>query len=156
MTVQLQHFAIFIIPPEEFYFFNKNFLSVDYNCFTVLCWFLQYNEMNQPYVHIFPHPLDLPSPSPTIPPPRPSQGRELSSLGYTAASHEMSSLHTKMYIRQCRSLRSSSPFLPVSMSLFFTSASLFLPQKQVRLYHFSRLHTHALMSPSSPTPGHMP
>ena len=53
-----------------------------------------------------------------------------------------------MYICQSQS-PSSSPlphFHPlVSISLFSTSVSLFLPCKQVHLYHFSRFHIYALL-----------
>ena len=38
-----------------------------------------------------------------------------------------------------------SPSRAVSTCLFFTSVSLFLPQKQVHLGHFSRFHIYALI-----------
>ena len=50
------------------YFFNTSLL--EYNCFTVLCQFLLYNKVNQPYAYIYPHIpalLSLP-PTPPIPP----------------------------------------------------------------------------------------
>ena len=40
---------------------------LEYNCFTMLCYFLLYNKVNQLYVYIYPHipsPLHLP---PTLP-----------------------------------------------------------------------------------------
>ena len=51
-----------------------------------------------------------------------------------------------MYICQSQSCSSSHPPLRplVSILLFSTSVSLFLPCKQVHLYHFSRFHIYAL------------
>ena len=51
-----------------FGFFNRSLL--EYNCFTILCKFLLYNKVNQPYAYICPHIpslLSLPSTLP-IPP----------------------------------------------------------------------------------------
>ena len=42
------------------------FFLLGYSCFTVLCQFLLYNEVNQLYVYIYPLPLE--PPSPPIPP----------------------------------------------------------------------------------------
>ena len=36
------------------------FYKLEYNCFTVLCEFLLYSEVNQPYVYIYPLPLGPP------------------------------------------------------------------------------------------------
>ena len=36
-----------------FFFFLTSLL--EYNCFTVVCWFLLYNKVNQLYVYIYPH-----------------------------------------------------------------------------------------------------
>ena len=58
--------------------------KLKYNCFTMLCSFL-YNSVNQLYVYRYPLPLEPPSP---ISP--------LSSLCYTAASHELSILQVVM------------------------------------------------------------
>ena len=41
----------------------KKFFLED-NCFTILCWFLPYINMNQPQVYIYPLPLEPPSPRP--------------------------------------------------------------------------------------------
>jgi len=52
---------------------------------------------------------------PTTPPSQPSgssQGTELSSLRYAAASPQLPISHTAAYIRQCSSLGSSHPLLP--------------------------------------------
>ena len=42
------------------FFFKKLFFLLAYSCFTMLCWFLLYNKMNQPYVYIYPLPFGLP------------------------------------------------------------------------------------------------
>ena len=38
-----------------FYFLTlfKTFLKSEYNCFTILCWFLLYSKVNQLYIHIY-------------------------------------------------------------------------------------------------------
>ena len=59
-------------------FFLILFFLLEYNCFTMLCWFLLYNEANQLYGYISPLPPG---------PPLLSQSAELSSLCYTAGSH---------------------------------------------------------------------
>ena len=46
------------------------FSLLEYNCFTMLCWFLLYTEVNQLYVYIYPFPLGSPSHPP--PPSHPS------------------------------------------------------------------------------------
>ena len=54
----------------------------------MLCYFLLYNEENQPYIFIYPPPLDLPL---RVPPPThpfgSSQSTELSFLCFIAGSH---------------------------------------------------------------------
>ena len=49
-----------------FLFFLKTSL-LEYNCFTVLCYFLLYNKVNQLYVYIYPHIPSLFSLPPTLP-----------------------------------------------------------------------------------------
>ena len=56
------------------------------------CQFLVHNEMNQPYVYIYPFPLESPF-HPSSHPSRPSQSTELSFLCCTAASHQPSISH---------------------------------------------------------------
>ena len=71
---------------------------------------------------------------------------------YTAGSYYLSILCILVYICQSQSPSSStttprSPSFPslVSMYLFSTSVSLFLPCKLVHLYHFSRFHIYAFI-----------
>ena len=65
------------------------------NCFTMLCWFLPYNNVNQPQLYIYPLSLESPYHPPSSQPPRSSQSTELSSLCYTAASYFM---HGSIYL----------------------------------------------------------
>ena len=109
------------------------FFKLRCSCFTVLCQFLLYSEMNQLCVYMYPHPLGHPS-HPPIPPSNPShpsrssQSTELSSLCYTAASHWLSILHMVVYTCHSQPLISPNiPLYPSCSCLFFTSASLFLP-----------------------------
>ena len=46
--------------------------KLGYNCFTMLCQILPYNEVNQPYLYVYPFPLNLP-PTPSSHPSRSSQ-----------------------------------------------------------------------------------
>ena len=81
------------------------------------------------YINIYiPSLLDLP---PTCHPPRSSQRTVLSSLCY----HYLPILHMVVYICQSQSPNSSPP-PTLSTHRFSTSASLFLPCKEVHLYHF--------------------
>ena len=75
-----------------------------------------------------------------------SQSTSLSSLYYTTTSHCLSSLHTVMYVSRLLSqFFPPSPCPAVSKSSFCTSASLFLPCKEVHQYHFSGLHIYVLI-----------
>ena len=52
--------------------------------------------------------------------------------------------HGSVYMSILISQFIPSPLLPMSTCLFSTSTSLFLPCKQVHLYHFSRFHIYTL------------
>ena len=75
------------------------------------------------------------------------QSTQQSSLCYTAGSHQLSISYILVYICQSQSLNSSHTLFPplVSIHLFSTSVSVFLPCKQVHLYHFSRFHVYMLI-----------
>ena len=83
----------------------------------MLCWFLLYNNVNQPQVYIYPLPLE---PSSHTPHPTPLghhrtlelRARVQSSLCYIAASHQLSISHMVMYTCQCYYLNSCHPLLP--------------------------------------------
>ena len=71
---------------------------------------------------------------------------------YTAGSYYLSILYILVYICQSQSPNSSHHHSPhrqfpplVSICLFSTSVSQFLPCKPVQLYHFSRFHIYALI-----------
>ena len=103
------------------------FIFLEYNCFSMLCWFLLYNKVNQLYVYIISSLLDLP-PTPLSHPSRSSQSTELSPLCSPEASHQLSVSHMVVYICQCYSLFiPPSPSPTVFTCLFSTSVSLFLP-----------------------------
>ena len=96
-----------------FFFFLTSLL--EYNCSTMVCQFLLYNKVNQPYIYIYPHISSLLCLPPTLPlshPSRWSQRTELISLCYAAASHQLSILHLVVYICPCHSLTLSQLTLP--------------------------------------------
>ena len=86
-----------------------------------------------------------PSPSP-VPASRSSQSPELSALGCTTAFR-----CCLFYMRQGVCVNASLSICPILPSLsvstrpFSTSGSLFLPCKQVPLYHFSMFHMDVLI-----------
>ena len=99
------------------FFFLTSLL--EYNCFTMLCQFLLYNKVNQPYVYMYPHILSLllSLPPSQSHPSRWSQSMELVFLCYASASHQLSILHLVVYICQCYSLTSSQLPLPPPSAL---------------------------------------
>ena len=114
----------------------------------MLCQFLLYNKVNQLCVYIYissllnPPPISLPSSHSS----RSSQSTELNSLCYTAASYQLHISCIVVLICQCCSLSPSHPpFPPLVSTSTFMSASLFLPNKQFHLYHFSRFHIYELI-----------
>ena len=82
-------------------------------------------------------------PTPQSYPSRLSQSPQLSSLCYTAASPQLSVLHMVVYTCQYYSPNLSLPPMPTCP--FSTSVSLFLPCRQVHLYHFYRFHIYVLI-----------
>ena len=108
----------------------------------MLCQFLLYNNVNQLLVYIWPLPpepsVHLHSPSRLS---RSSQSTELSSLCYTAASHQY-----LFHMWWCSPSLSHLPLPLLPTHLFPMSVSLFLPCKQFHLYHISRLCMYVLIS----------
>ena len=47
-----------IVPFARFSFVGTSFLKLGDNCFTMLCWFLLYNNMNQLYVYTYSLPIE--------------------------------------------------------------------------------------------------
>ena len=95
----------------------------------MLCQFLLYNKVNQPYVYIYPiSPPSCASLPPSLShPSRWSQSTELTSLCYVAASHQLTILHYigSIYASMLLSLCPSFPLpQPMSSSPFCMSADL--------------------------------
>ena len=104
------------------------------NCFTILCLFLPYVNMNiyslplEPPSHLLPHPTLLGDTEHQI---WALCILQQASIGYLI-------LHMVMYMFQCYSLNSSHPV----HSSFSMSASPLLPYRRVHQYHLSRFHTY--------------
>ena len=64
-TNQTQKQNIYVIPWHCFFFFPTSLL--EYNCFTMVGYFLLYNKVNQLYVYIYPHISSLLRLPPTLP-----------------------------------------------------------------------------------------
>ena len=115
------------------------------NCFTILCWFLPYNNTNWPQLYIYPLLLEPPSTRPSHPS-RSLQSIRLGSLCYLAASHQPSALHMIVFICQHYFLHKSCCLLP---QLYPHVHSLHLclhsfPADRFISTIFSRFHIHAL------------
>ena len=99
---------MFIINDIEMYW-RPEFFLLRYNCFTMQCQFMLYNKVNQLYVYIYPISWIFP---PTSHPSRSPQSTKLSSLRYTAGSHQLSVFHMVVYIYQSLSPNKSHPPFP--------------------------------------------
>ena len=108
-----------------------HFFKLEDNCFTMLCWFMPYNSVNHPWLHIYILcPFESPS-LPTIPPLQVITEHQaglpvldnnfLSAICCTHGGVYMSMLFSQ-FILPCSSLT-------VSTILFSTSASPFIPWK---------------------------
>ena len=79
----------------------------------ILCWFLPYSDMNQPWVYKCPLPFEPLSHLPPHPTPLSCQkAPDLSSLSHTADSHWLSILYSNVYMSLLL-----SQFAPPSPSL---------------------------------------
>ena len=124
-------------------------LLLGYSCFIMFYQFLLYNNVNHIYdLYIYSFLLNFPPAPPPSHSSRPSQSTKLSSLCYTAASHQPSI----QYIRQCIyvtvTLSMCPPFsfpLCVQKSILYISVSVPAQQKKVHQYCFSRFHIYALI-----------
>ena len=119
---------LFFEVEDIFFFFTFSPLLLFYfyledNCFTVLYWFLLYNNLNQPYVYIHSSLLSFP-PDPSQPPTHWILSSRLSQSTRLGPSSLPLALcfYMIMYIFQCCSLNSHHPLLPsVSTSSFSMS-----------------------------------
>ena len=109
-----------MLPSPRFFF------KLGYSCFTMLCQFLLYNEVNQLYAS--------PSPHSTFHPSRSPQSNKLNYLRYTAGSYQLCILHIVVQIQEIYASNSfyipSTPLCPHihSLCLFFYScpANMFI------------------------------
>ena len=113
----------------------------------MLCWFLLYNNMNQLQMYTCPFPLEPPS---CLPHPTPLGCH--SAPGWDPCVPQREAVSSSFLLALCVThgpvsmsvllspLAPPCPYPTVSKSLFSTSASLFVPCRQVHLYHFSKLH----------------
>ena len=92
--------------------------------------FLLYSNVNQLYVYISPPSWAPPPTHPQYHPSRSSQNTELSSLFYTAASHQLSILHLVVYICQWYSPNLSHISFPycVHMLILYLCISIYALQ----------------------------
>ena len=106
----------------------------------MLSQFLLYSKVNQLYRYIYPFFFRFPS--------HLGHHRALSRIPCAIQQVLVTYL---FYIQQCIYFNPSLPIHPtpsvplVTIRLFSTSVSLFLPCRLVHLYHFSRFHIHALI-----------
>ena len=118
-----------------FLFFFNFYYYLEYNCFTMLCWFLPCINMSPSWVYIRPLPHE--HPSYILPTPHPvllsrlSQSTGPRSLRPTADPHWPSvfargNAHVSVALSQ---FTPPSPFPAASTSLLSMSASLLLPPK---------------------------
>ena len=118
------------------------------NCFTILCWFLPYINMNQSQIYIYPLPFEPPSHLPPHPTPLGChRALGLRSLHHRANSHRLSNFpYGNVYVSMLPSqFAPPSPSPAASTSLFSVSASPLLPCRKVHRYHLSRFHICALI-----------
>ena len=109
-------------------FFKTSLL--EYNCFSMLCWFLLYNKVNQLYVYIYPHIPSLLRLTPTLPiPPFSVVTKHRADLPVLCSCFPLAIYFGSVYMLMLLShfVPASPSPTPVSSSPFSTSASLFLP-----------------------------
>ena len=128
-------------------FFTRSLVA--YNCFTILCSFLLYTKVNQPYAYVYPHIPSLLSLPPILPiPPLQVIAKHRADLPVLCCCFPLANYFTfgSVYMSMLLSLRPSFP-LPMSSSPFSLSASLFLPCNQVHqqiFFFFFRFHIYVL------------
>ena len=121
-----------------FYFFNTSVL--EYNCFTMLCQFLLYSKVHQPYAYIYPHIPAILSLPPTLPiPPLQVVTKHRADLPVLCCCFPLAIYFTfgSIYMSVLLShFVPASPSPTVSSNPFSMSTSLFLPCHQVHQHHF--------------------
>ena len=125
------------VPFFFFSFLNRSLL--EYNCFTILCWFLLYNKVNHPHAYICPHIPSLLSLPPILPiPPLYVIAKHRVDLPVLCGCFPLPSYFTfnSVYMSMLLSLRPSFPLPPhVLKSILYVY--VFIPVLQLgSLYHF--------------------
>ena len=123
----------------------KKCFKLKFNCFTMLCQFLLYNNVNQLHVYTYPLPLSLPPTPPILPILAITEHRaELPELcSRTPLATYLTHGSAAMSVLPSQLIPLCSSF-PLPLSPFSACASLFLPCKQVHQYHFSRFHVYVV------------
>ena len=93
---------------------NQLICSLEYNCFTVLCWFLLYNKVKPPYVYIYP----LPPPNPRHPTHLSCHGAPAGASCATAGSHQLPVLPLVVCVCQSNLPISSTFLFPHCVHMF--------------------------------------
>ena len=117
-----------------------------YSCFTMLCYFLLHDEVNQSYAYTYSFLLGYTSFSHLSRSSLSTEFRTETPVLFSSFLLAIYFIHHSVYMSTLIS-QFVPAFLSLSLStcLFPMSVSLFLPQKQVHLYHFSRFHIHSLI-----------
>ena len=135
-------------------FFNTSLL--EYNCFTMLCQFLLYSKVNQPYAYICPHITSLLSLPPTLPiPPLQVVTKHRADLPVLCCCFPLAIYFTfgSVYMSRLLSLHPSFPFpccvlksilyicifipaLPLGSSVPFFLDSIYMCQHTVFVFLF--------------------
>lgn len=97
------------------------YFLLGYNCFTMGCQFLLYNNVNQLYLYIQPFLLEPPSYHPSIPLLQVIT-EDLPELSVLYRSYQLTILHTVMYICQCCYVFNMYPKIGI-----FKNTSLYKP-----------------------------
>ena len=107
---------------------------LEYNCFTMLCYLLLYNKVNQPYVYIYPHKPSLLQLPPTLPiPPLQVVTKHQTDLPVLCSCFTLAIYFIlgSVYMSMPHSHFVPAYHSPTSTSPFSSSVSLFLSCSQV-------------------------
>ena len=122
---------------SSFFFLNTSLL--EYNCFTILCQFLLYNRVNQPYAYIYPHIPSLLSLPPTLHiSPLQAITKHQADLPVLCCCFPLANYFTfgNVYMSMLLSLHPSFTLSPRVLKSVLYVYILFLPCNQVHQYHF--------------------
>ena len=116
---------------------------MEYNCLTILCWFLLYSKVNQPHIHIYSLPFGFPSDSGHFG----ALSRVPWAIQYVLISYPFYTWYQLcILVNPNLSIHAPPSPLPLAIHIFiFYPVSLFLPCRYDHLYHISRFHIHALV-----------